>query len=67
MMGLRVREGIELKRFEERFNQPLSDVYSSAIALETKRGLIELVNGCARCTDRGYGLLHDVLLAFMES
>lgn len=67
MMGMRVQSGIELKRFEKRFNESLLDVYASAIDSETNKGLIEVVNGFVRCTDRGYGLLHDVLLVFMES
>ena len=67
MMGLRVREGIELKRFEKRFKQSLLDVYASAMESETNKGLIEVVDDTVRCTERGYGLLHDVLLAFMES
>ena len=67
MMGLRVREGIELKRFEKRFKQSLLDVYASAMESETNKGLIEVVDDTVRCTERGYGLLHDVLLAFMEA
>ena len=67
MMGLRVREGIELKRFEKRFKQSILDVYSSAMESETNKGLIEVVDDTVRCTERGYGLLHDVLLAFMET
>lgn len=67
MMGLRIREGIELKRFEQRFHTSIFDVYAFAIEKEVNNSLLEVVEGRLRCTDKGYGLLHDVLLSFMET
>ena len=66
MMGLRVRCGIELSRFEQRFNKRVEEVFASAIDKEVQLCLIEIKDGYLRCTDHGYGLLHDVLIEFMD-
>jgi len=66
MMGLRVRDGIKLSRFKERYNLELTDVFKLAIQKGLDHKWLEITNNTLRCTDDGYGLLHEVLVEFMN-
>ena len=66
MMGLRVRKGIELNRFKERFNQDIDTVFRNAIDKGLQHHWLEIKDGYLRCTDDGYGLLHEILVEFMN-
>ncbi len=66
MMGLRVRAGIKLSRFKDRFNQDISDVFETAIQKGMDHKWLVIENGYLRCSDDGYGLLHEVLIEFMN-
>jgi oxygen-independent coproporphyrinogen III oxidase len=66
MMGLRVKAGIKLSRFKERYNLELTDVFKSAIQKGIDHKWLEIINDTLRCTEDGYGLLHEVLVEFMS-
>jgi len=66
MMGLRVRDGIKLERFKERYNLELTDVFKTAIQKGLNHKWLEITQYRLRCTDDGYGLLHEVLVEFMN-
>lgn len=66
MMGLRLREGIEAKRFYERFNQSLFDVYPLAIEKSIQEGLLIAMNDRIYASDNGFIMLDDILLNFMD-
>lgn len=66
MMGLRVRNGIQISRFKDRFNQDIETVFESAINKGINHNWLTIENGYLRCTDDGYGLLHEILVEFMN-
>ena len=66
MMGLRLKKGIELNRFRERFACDLTDVYDQAVQKNLKLGYLEIINGYLRCTENGFGLLNSILIDFMS-
>jgi len=61
-LGLRLRSGIYLKRFEERFGRRLEDVYPKPLAKLKAQGLIEQKDGCLRLTTDGW-LMADAIAA----
>lgn len=66
MMGLRVKNGLSINRFKERFNQDIEVVFESAITKGISHKWLILENGYLKCTDEGYGLLHEILVEFMN-
>lgn len=65
LMGLRVREGIALSRYADRYQRELLTDYPHAMAL-IEQGLLELQNEHLRATDRGYPLLLTLLGELLE-
>ena len=65
MMGLRLSEGIELVRFEKKFNVSAEICFQAAIQTNIEKKRLELVSGRLRCTAVGLALLNDVLISFL--
>lgn len=65
MMGLRMHQGIELKRFEELFHCSLVEHYASAIKCNLERGWLTLNELALQPTELGMTFLNDVLMDFM--
>lgn len=65
MMSLRLKEGISLHRFEERFQAALLEVYGDVIAQKIEQGLLVHEDGYVHTTRKGMLLLHEVLLDFL--
>jgi oxygen-independent coproporphyrinogen-3 oxidase len=65
MMGLRLREGIDLNTFEKRFGLNAEAAFKQAIEENIAKKRLELVSGRLRCTDKGFALLNDVLVSFL--
>lgn len=53
MMGLRLKEGVSKKRFEDFFMQKVDSVFNSAIASTTRQGLMESDSHFVRPTEKG--------------
>ena len=65
MMGLRLKKGVSLKLFEERFGIPLKEAMPVSSRL-SEEGLLEWHDGYLRCTDRGYPVLNSILVEFLD-
>jgi len=61
MMGLRMKEGIALNRYEQRFGEPLTQHYGKQIEILIKKGWLSVENGTLKATEEGYPLLNTVL------
>lgn len=66
MMGLRVKEGINLKDYLTQTKLDLLKLYPEAIQSNVEKGLLQVSSTHLVCTQRGFALLHDVLMDFME-
>ena len=66
MMGLRIREGIEYRRFEERFGVSMQSVFQDAIQEGVNKKLLLATEEGIMTTFEGYVMLDDVLLPFMD-
>jgi len=65
MLGLRLIQGVEWRRFRERFGLGLEDVYARQIAELTDEGLLESDAQGVRLTARGRLLGNRVFAAFL--
>jgi len=61
MMGLRLKEGVQLSRYEARFQEPVSDKYGIQIESLIAKGWLSLENGWLKATETGFPLLNTVL------
>lgn len=67
MMNLRLKEGMELSRFEETFHQRLQDIFLQPCESLQKKGWIEITKGRIFCTEKGFPILNSVLACFLEA
>ena len=65
MLGLRLRDGLPLRRIRERFGVEPLEKFAPQIKNLTERGLLELQNDCLRLTHAGLLLANDALSAFL--
>ncbi|MBI2166163.1 MAG: radical SAM family heme chaperone HemW [Chloroflexi bacterium] len=65
MLGLRLAEGISLHSFKERFGLDITQTYRALIEELATVGLLELVAGYLRLTDRGRILGNEVFSRFI--
>jgi len=65
MLGLRMLDGVSLKRLNERFGLRVEDLYSREISDFVERGLIDISDGCIKLTAPGLLLANEVAMAFM--
>jgi oxygen-independent coproporphyrinogen-3 oxidase len=61
MMGLRLKEGIALKRYEDRFGEPITQHYRKQIDQLIRKGWLMIENEALKATKEGYPLLNTVL------
>ncbi|MEG2488200.1 radical SAM family heme chaperone HemW [Anaerorhabdus sp.] len=66
MMGLRLRWGLDLKQFEERFNQKFDDVYVNEKTSAINKGWLIEKDNFLMCTDKGYEICNSVIEEFMK-
>ena len=64
-LGLRMMEGVDLKRFEERFGVRAEDLYKEVTETLTSQGLLETGEGHLRLTDRGIEVSNLVMAEFL--
>ena len=65
MMNLRLKEGMDLSRFQETFGISFAERYPDQTQKLMAAGLIETKEGRLRCTERGYHILNEVLSEFL--
>jgi oxygen-independent coproporphyrinogen-3 oxidase len=65
MLGLRLNKGVSLAYFEGRFGGALHDVYGEAVEEFVGLGLLEVVAGWVRLTERGRLLGNEVFARFI--
>ncbi len=66
MMGLRMRQGISLLRYEALFGESLLDHYQNVIDKHCKKGWLLLENGYLAPSEAGMCFLNEILLDFMD-
>ena len=66
LTNLRLLEGFEVSRWQERFHEDFLQAYEDRIKDLQKRGLLEVGAGRIACSERGLDLLDTVLLALFE-
>ncbi|MCG0277567.1 MAG: radical SAM family heme chaperone HemW [Thermanaeromonas sp.] len=64
-LGLRLRKGISLKEFKDRFGEELMSVYGPEIERLVSSGLVEIREGRMVITEKGLPLANEVFLAFV--
>ncbi|MBF1099931.1 MAG: coproporphyrinogen III oxidase, partial [Solobacterium sp.] len=65
MMGLRLKEGMNIQLFEERFHTSVVEVYRTQINKLLNEGKLILEKNHLRCSDKGFEILNSILLEFM--
>ena len=65
ILGLRLAEGVSLRRFRERFGVGLEERYAQEISELTAWGLLEVSAGRLRLTKRGHLLANEAFLRFL--
>lgn len=66
MMGLRMKEGIALARYEARFQEPMIKHYGPQIQKLVDKGWLELNDTVLKATESGYPLLNTVLIELLD-
>ncbi|TLS39426.1 radical SAM family heme chaperone HemW [Pseudalkalibacillus caeni] len=64
-MGLRMKKGVSVERFQEKFNIPLMTVFGSQIDQLHDKGLINLNKGNISLTEKGLFLGNEVFSEFL--
>jgi len=66
ILGLRLREGVDLRRFEQRFGRTAEHEFGEIIAEEEAKGMLEEVNHHLRLTDKALPLGNEVFARFLR-
>ncbi|MEG1462916.1 MAG: hypothetical protein RSC48_07370, partial [Anaerorhabdus sp.] len=61
-----LRWGLDLKQFEERFNQKFDDVYVNEKTSAINKGWLIEKDNFLMCTDKGYEICNSVIEEFMK-
>ncbi|MDX1935118.1 MAG: radical SAM family heme chaperone HemW [Capsulimonadales bacterium] len=65
MLGLRLREGIDLTEFARRFGSAPDELFPDVVRKHTESGLLEIADGHLRLTARGLFLANEVMADFL--
>ncbi|MED1725356.1 radical SAM family heme chaperone HemW [Brevibacillus parabrevis] len=66
ILGLRLREGVDLAQFASRFGVSAHEVFGTIIKEEMAKGMLEEQNGCLKLTKRGLPLGNEVFARFLR-
>lgn len=66
MMGLRLKQGMDLSLFQETFQMSFLLVFESQVQQLIQKGLLEIEPEHVKATDRGYEILNSVLVDLMD-
>ena len=64
MLGLRLREGLSIDTFEQRFGVVFEQIYSSVVPSLLMQKLVDLKSGRLALTEKGFHLADSVILEF---
>ena len=64
-LGLRMTEGVSLKRFEERFGEKLVKIYEAPVRRYLGEGLMVMEDGFLRLTSRGMEVSNIIMADFL--
>ena len=62
MMSLRLKEGLDLKKFKERYQEDACILYKEAVTRNIEKG----ENDYLKATQEGQYVLNDILIDFMK-
>ncbi len=65
ILGLRLRQGVDLLTFEQRFGEPVDRVFGDVIREEKAKGMLEEHAGCLRLTEQALPLGNEVFARFL--
>lgn len=66
MMGLRMKKGIDMKEWKNRFHIDIMEIYEKEIKKNLDLGFLRVNHHFLQCTETGFGLLNSILLDFMN-
>lgn len=66
ILGLRLREGVDLETFANRFGRTVQDEFGEPLEQELQKGMIEIVDQHVRLTPKGLPLGNEVFAAFLR-
>lgn len=64
-MGLRMRVGIDIDSFKNKFNKPIESIYGTVVDKNINRGLLEIVDNRMFLTEKGMELSNNVMSDFI--
>ena len=65
MMSLRLKEGLDLNKFKERYQEDARILYKEAITRNIEKGRLMIENDYLKATQEGQYVLNDILIDFM--
>lgn len=66
ILGLRLREGVDLTRFANRFGVAAQDIFGKIMCEEMEKGMLEEKGGYLRLTEKGLPLGNEVFARFLR-
>ncbi len=66
-LGLRLTEGIDLKKLSSKYDLDLYDLFNDKIKKLEKKGLLSVDKNTVKLTPKGYMLANQVFIEFLES
>ena len=66
MMSLRLKEGLDLNKFKERYQEDARILYKEAITRNIEKGRLMIENDYLKATQEGQYVLNDILIDFMK-
>ncbi len=65
MMGLRLNQGIDITRFNQRFNIDLNEYFKSGLAKHTALNNLIIEENYLKTSDQGRNILNEILIDFL--
>ena len=66
ILGLRLREGVDLERFAKRFGSTVEDVFGQIVKEEIAKGMLQEQDGFLKLTKQGLPLGNEVFARFLR-
>lgn len=65
-LGLRLNQGINISRINQKYNIDFEKKYFSTIKKYTNLGLLEINNNCCQLTEKGFLLSNEIMCEFID-